>query len=1213
QLANATTVGLHELGHNLGLRHTSSLWTFPQLVASEGGGTHLQFGAEYGDRFDRMGHGGHDFNVRYKQWLRWLNNNEVPLGITDGVYYLNEHDNGENGGVRGLQVPFTVPFDPSSLGQDALYVEYRTFPNNPLLRGGPTIRLASSLGPKAHLLDGTPETPNHEPVVGNGDPDYSGNLDSPLPPGRTMSRSGYGRSVHITNLEADPDSGKLKVMVVHGTPAGNSPPDGNIEFSVPTAAKGQKVYLIALAQDVDGHPIGYHWQVPGVPQPPNAFLVPVTFTNTGTVAINCLLTDMHGGTRMLTRSLTVVNNFPPNIIGLSDRTTDEDTTINIDFTVSDSTTPANQITVSAVSENESLVETLGGITVTHLGGGNRRLTITPRANQHGEVTISVNANDGTLPHWEKFKLTVRPVTPGTVMVARGTSWRYWDTSQEPPATWKNPGFDDSSWPSDNARFVLNELVLVPDWTVLANVPSRVTCYFRRTFHMFVRPSGTPTLKLLCDDAAVVHLNGVEVWRQNLPPGPVSHTTAALVSVEGRDETAYTVVPLPDSAVSLGNNTLAVEVHDRPSRIRGNGDVSFDAELSFLQSPTLVAFPDRTTPEDTPLSLIFTRPADSESPGGPIELLGRSGDQSLVLDADIQFGFNNSFLPPRRTIVVTPRPDATGQTEITVVASDGSSETWEKFLLTVTPVNDAPTLQAIPGVTAALGETPEAVPLTVSDVDSPVAELVVTATSSHQGLLPNSGINVLPGETPERRWLQLAPNPGLAAQSTVSVIVSDGQLSTTNSFVFRVSQPLSVTNVPARLAQSGDVWRYWVHGLPVDNRGQPVDWTDPDLDDRAWPTGRSRLGYANGGLVGTVPAAPLRVTTYFRRAFRIDDPSHFTRLDFRLLRDDGAAVYLNGRQIRLSNLPRTTITSNTLAVAAVDGSAEEDWESFNLTDLSDLRAGWNVIAVEVHQASMPTAFQQGDLSFDLELDGVVGEPLTSDVLIAAGAPWRYWDKVPYQLDSWWDAQFDDSGWPIGLARLGFGVGGESTVIDGGPTDNRHPSVLFRRSFSVADPTLYSALHLMLQRDDGVQVFLNGTRVLSDNVASGASLGDLAHGETPPAGHFTWRHFVIDPGKLLAGVNLLAVQVHQASVTGTDLTFDLQLSGQVGGTPTLYLQQVPAGMEVAWPAAYDGWQLETSTGLLPGGWQTVNQPRLLDGAWLYHREATQPGDRFFRLRK
>jgi len=64
-------------------------------------------------------------------------------------------------------------------------------------------------------------------------------------------------------------------------------------------------------------------------------------------------------------------------------------------------------------------------------------------------------------------------------------------------------------------------------------------------------------------------------------------------------------------------------------------------------------------------------------------------------------------------------------------------------------------------------------VTVGDVDNDPAGLTVTASSSNAALLPNSGIQVLPGSAPNRRWLRLTPNNGIGAQTNVTVTVNDG--------------------------------------------------------------------------------------------------------------------------------------------------------------------------------------------------------------------------------------------------------------------------------------------------------------------------------------------------------------------------------------------------------------------------------------------------------
>ena len=224
--------------------------------------------------------------------------------------------------------------------------------------------------------------------------------------------------------------------------------------------------------------------------------------------------------------------------------------------------------------------------------------------------------------------------------------------------------------------------------------------------------------------------------------------------------------------------------------------------------------------------------------------------------------------------------------------------------------------------------------------------------------------------------------------------------------------------------------------------------------------------------------------------------------------------------------------------SIDGAAEETWQTFSLSNnlASLLVPGWNELAVEVHQIALPALLSPGDLSFDLEMEASLAAPLAVDALVPQGDVWSYPDTNAYGLyypdDSWHDSVFDDSKWKRGRARLGFGIGGESTIIDGGPANGRFPSLLFRNVFDVARPSDYSALHLFLLRDDGAQVYLNGNRVLTDGVDPLADLGDFAKAETPAASQLTWRHFLLDPHKLLPGRNLIAVELHQATNNGPD---------------------------------------------------------------------------------
>ena len=108
--------------------------------------------------------------------------------------------------------------------------------------------------------------------------------------------------------------------------------------------------------------------------------------------------------------------------------------------------------------------------------------------------------------------------------------------------------------------------------------------------------------------------------------------------------------------------------------------------------------------------------------------------------------------------------------------------------------------------------------------------------------------------------------------------------------------------------------------------------------------------------------PHPTTTYFRTSFDAGSSvSAVNGLRLKALVDDGAVVYLNGKEIWRTNLPSGTVSSSTRASTAVAGTAEQTWKSASLSD-SALRSGKNFLAVEVHQSSSTSS----DLSLDLSL-------------------------------------------------------------------------------------------------------------------------------------------------------------------------------------------------------------------------------------------------------
>ncbi len=167
------------------------------------------------------------------------------------------------------------------------------------------------------------------------------------------------------------------------------------------------------------------------------------------------------------------------------------------------------------------------------------------------------------------------------------------------------------------------------------------------------------------------------------------------------------------------------------------------------------------------------------------------------------------------------------------------------------------------------------------------------------------------------------------------------------------------------------------------------------------------------------------------------------------------------------------------------------------------------------------------------------PTPPTVLVAAEATWRYLDDGSDQGTAWRTSGFDDSGWSSGPAHLGYGDGDEQTVVSyGGDSSDKHVTTYFRHTFDVDDAEAIGSLRLRLVYDDGAAVYLNGTELVRVNLAADADYDDLATA-TQYALEGTWFEFAVDSSGLVTGTNTLAVEVHQASVSSSDISFDLQL--------------------------------------------------------------------------
>jgi len=171
-----------------------------------------------------------------------------------------------------------------------------------------------------------------------------------------------------------------------------------------------------------------------------------------------------------------------------------------------------------------------------------------------------------------FLFFMAAVIANSQIILYGIDWKYFDLAMAPPnqagVNWKQPAYNDMSWLSGPSELGYGD---GDEFTVINS--ATFTGYFRYTFNVDDPADFSQLiLSLTYDDGAVVYLNGVEVWRVNMPNGTITYSTAASSS-SGDNAQATTTIT---SSLVSGSNLMAVEVHQRSA---SSSDISFNLTMS----------------------------------------------------------------------------------------------------------------------------------------------------------------------------------------------------------------------------------------------------------------------------------------------------------------------------------------------------------------------------------------------------------------------------------------------------------------------------------------------------------------------------------------------------------------------------------------------------------------------------------------------------------
>ena len=530
-------------------------------------------------------------------------------------------------------------------------------------------------------------------------------------------------------------------------------------------------------------------------------------------------------------------------------------------------------------------------------------------------------------------------SPGnSSLILANATWKYLDNGSDQGTVWNTTTFDDSTWKSGKAELGYGD----GDETTIVNFGTNasnkyITTYFRKSFSIINPLDYSLILDLIRDDAAIVYLNGNEVYRNNLPSGTINYNTLAIENVA--DEASWLRTIINPAFLISGINVIAVEIHQQSST---SSDISFNAQLSATFPITC------TTPSNFTTSSIGLNTATVNW-----------NATNEVINYNIKYRQLGSI--PWTTSTVTGNlinltgllPATTYEIQVQAACSFLSNFSTPFNFTTNTQSCDAPTSLNIESITSSI------VTLSWNEVSGATSYIVVYRIASTNTWITTTATSTSKTIT------------GLQPSTPYNFIVK-----TMCSFVSNESPMLSFTTYPLGidyLIAPNTTWKYLDNGSD-----QGTVWNTTTFNDSNWKSGKSELGYGDGDentLVSFGPDSSNKyVTTYFRKSFTINNPLNYTSLNLELIRDDGAVVYLNGNEVYRNNLPNGAINYNTLAIESVPD--ESSWQTVVINPTL-LISGINVLAVEIHQQTRSSS----DISFNAKL---ISQGFVIDPVVTRGA-------------------------------------------------------------------------------------------------------------------------------------------------------------------------------------------------------------------------------------
>jgi len=255
------------------------------------------------------------------------------------------------------------------------------------------------------------------------------------------------------------------------------------------------------------------------------------------------------------------------------------------------------------------------------------------------------------------------------VIVTGDSWAYWDRGSEPDPEWISPIYaDDLNWDAGPSPLGFGEPYIA---TPLQTETEIMAGYFRHRFTLQTIPSQSAILRVRRDDGVIVYLNGIEIFRNNMPAGPASYDTPALNIVEASSYLETTIDP---SVFVSGENVLAAEVHQF---FLISSDLVFDLQLQRVDGPpqkrVVITRPTNNTAIAPNSNVTIT--ADASPTGEVVRVEFYLDDDLLEIDQQAPFEalWQNASVGDYILRAIAAFTDSTTRTSAPVRITVGGSE------------------------------------------------------------------------------------------------------------------------------------------------------------------------------------------------------------------------------------------------------------------------------------------------------------------------------------------------------------------------------------------------------------------------------------------------------------------------------------------------------------------------------------------------------------